>query len=237
MNKVISLCIGLLGVLVNSLQAQNLSAPYSEVKGKVVISQFQSLDKPTTEEGIFLNALLWTIENRVVREEDDEVPMIEVDYDKRQFALGTLQVNPKTGSLYRYLFSVKVSDNIITMLASDITYEAETAVIKLVKRLPFEKLQPEKKPKHKIYLDEFAILRQSACQRMLEAVSANEPPVITHWREIKEKNIVKGMTEAECILSLGKPASVQKKDGKAEWMYDSYTYLFFENGVLSSFIR
>ncbi len=237
MNKVISLCIGLLGVCMNSLQAQNLFEPYSEVKGKVVISQFQSLDKPGTEEGIFLNALLWTIENREVREADEEVLDIDVDYDKRQFALETLRTNPKTGSLYRYVLSVKVTDNIITMLASDITYEAETAVIKLVKRLPFEKLQPEKKPKHKAYLDEYAVLYQACFRKMLEAVSVDEPPVITHWREIKEKNIVKGMTEAECILSLGRPASVQKQGSKTEWMYDSYTYLFFENGVLSSFIR
>lgn len=220
------------------LKAQgNAYPPYTRIKDKIVISQFHTLDKPETTEGIFLNALLWTIENRNAGEWKEEIPTIETDYDKKQFAVETILTNPKTASQYHCTFSVKVSDNIITVLVSDITYEAETTVIKLVKRLPFEKLQPEKKPKHKEYLDEFAALYQAYSKQMIEAITSNHPPIIGHWTEIKEGTVVKGMTEDECMLAMGKPASIQKQGNKTEWMYDAYTYLFFENGTLTSFIK
>ena len=130
-----------------------------------------------------------------------------------------------------------MADNIITILASDISCETQVAPIKLVRRLPFEKLQPEKKEKHKENLNEFAALYETYSKQMLEYIASTNPPVVTHWTEIKNKEVVKGMTAAECLLSMGKPASVQKSDGKEEWMYDAYTYLFFENGLLTSFIK
>lgn len=234
------LLVFLLFLLVTGLRAQTSGSPYSDVKGKRVISRFRSLDKPATgAEGIFLNALLWVIENREAAREEEEsgTGRPEADYDKMQFSVPMVEHDARSNSCYRYLLSVRVSDNIVTLLASDITYEAETAVIKLVKRFPFEKLQPEKKPKHREYLDGFASLCEERFRLLLKAVEENTPPVIRHWTEIKENRVEKGMTEAECLLSMGKPASVQKQGDKTEWMYDSYTYLFFENGRLSSFIK
>lgn len=216
-----------------SMQAQSVSSPYSEVNGKIVISQFQSLDGNCTENEIFLNALLWVIQNIPQTKEK----VLQADYDKKQFIITLMSGNPKTASHYRYSLSVKVSGNIITMLASDITYEAEAAVVKFVKRLSFEKLQPDKKPKHKEYLDEFAKIYKDCVTRILKFASTNSLPTITHWDEIKCKEVVKGMNQAECLLSFGKPASIQKQDNKEEWMYDTYTYLFFENGTVTSIIK
>lgn len=219
-------------VLCCSQAKAQVQAPYSIVDDKVVISQFQSV-KETTYENLFLNALLWTIQNAPQPEEK----ILEIDYDKKQFEVVWMLDNPKTACRYRCVVSVKVADNIITMLASDISQEAETAVIKLVKRLPFEKLNPEKKPKHKDYLTDFSNLYEKQVSQLMEFVTANQLPPITHWREIKENNVVKGMNPTECVLSLGKPASIQKQDNKEEWMYDAYTYVFFENGFVSSVIK
>lgn len=221
-------------------KAQTVESPYSEVKGNIVISEFHTLDKNYSAQTIFLNALLWMIENK---EEDDtkteeEKSTIEVDYDKNQYTVELIQKNPKNASSrYRCLFSVKVADNIITILASNIASEGEVSVIKLVKRLPFEKLQPEKKPKHKELLKEFAELHQKTVGQILEAITTRPAPVITHWTEIKDKDVVKGMNKQECLLAFGKPASIQKQGNKEEWMYDSYTYVFFENGIVSSLIK
>lgn len=221
------------------LAGAQVSSPYSEVKGSIVISEFHTLDKPASAEGIFLNALLWMIENREAgnTETEEDKGAFEIDYDKKQYLLELTRTDSKSASRYRCLFSVKVADNIITVLASNITYEAETNVIKLVKRLAFEKLQPEKKPKHKEYLNEFAALYKETVKRMLEAISANPAPVITHWAEVKNKEVVKGMSKQECLLAFGKPASVQKQGNKEEWMYDSYTYVFFENEIVTSLIK
>jgi len=53
----------------------------------------------------------------------------------------------------------------------------------------------------------------------------------------KNKEVVKGMSKQECLLAFGKPASVQKQGNKEEWMYDSYTYVFFENEIVTSLIK
>ncbi len=217
-------------------------SPYSEVKGKTVISEFHTLNKPSTTEGIFVNALLWMIEHKDKSLEDthtknENKKLFEVDYDKKQLLAEVTLTNPKTDSFYRYLYSAKITDNIITILASDISFEAQSNVIKFVKRLTFEKLQPEKKPKHKEYLDEFAKLHRIKVDEMLEAITQNPAPPITHWDKIKENDVVKGMNKAECLMSFGKPASIQKQGNKEEWMYDSYTYLFFENGIVQSLIK
>lgn len=229
----------LFALCMQSYAQSNIPSPYSEVKGNIVISEFHTLDKPDSAEGIFLNALLWMIENRELEstEVEENKSTFEIDYDKKQYLLRFTQTNSQSASRYRCLFSVKVTDNIITILASNITYEAETNVIKLVRRLAFEKLQPEKKPKHKEYLNEFARLHTETVKRMLEAITANPAPAVTHWTEIKNKEVVKGMNKQECLLAFGKPASVQKQGSKEEWMYDSYTYVFFENGIVASLIK
>lgn len=233
LNKIKILIAFLFIITFTCLQTKaQVQAPYSIVDDKVVIPQFQSVEG-TTSDNLFLNALLWTIQSAPQPEEK----VLEVDYDKKQFGVAWMLDNPKTACRYRCVVSVKVADNIITMLASDISQEAETAVIKLVKRLPFEKLNPEKKPKHKDYLTDFANLHEKQIAQLLEFITTNPLPPITHWREIKENDVVKGMNSTECTLSLGKPASVQKQGNREEWMYDSYTYVFFENGVVSSVIK
>lgn len=208
---------------------------YKEVKGQIIISQFRTMDNPSTPEGIFLNALLWEINQ--TESQKEEAATLKKEWEKQQFEKRMTWRNSQSSSCYRFILSVKVTDNILSITASNITYEAETTVIKLVKRLPFEKLQPEKKPKHKEYLDEFATLYQAYSKQMIEAITSNHPPIINHWTEIKEGTVVKGMTEDECMLAMGKPASIQKQGNKTEWMYDAYTYLFFENGILASFIK
>lgn len=219
------------------IQAQNTN-PYSEVKGKRVISEFHSLNKPSTSQAIFLNALLWVINKQELpQEEGATAPIREVDYDNQQLSAEFSLISPKTESCYRYIFTVKVSDNIIKLLASEITQESAVSVIKITKKLNFNKLQPEKKPKHQEYLDEFASLYADFTKEALQAISSNATPVITHWTEIKNKEIIKGMNEAECLMAWGKPLSIQTNENKTEWMYDSYTYAFFENGVVTTIIK
>ena len=66
------------------------------------------------------------IENRELENtEEEDKSTFEIDYDKKQYLLEFTQTNSQSASRYRCLFSVKATDNIITILASNITYEAE----------------------------------------------------------------------------------------------------------------
>lgn len=220
--------------LYTTLMAQGA---YSMVEGKMVVSRFYPIDNPKSIDGIFYNSLLWFIEHKAESEEGETTPTMNVDYEKKQFAAEWILKNPNKGGQYRCTISVRVSDGILTLLFSDMTFEAETVVIKLIKRLPFERLQPSKKPQHQEHLDGFARLSEVFGKEVCAFVQENQPHIVTHQKEIESHTVVKGMTEAECLLSMGRPASVQQQDERTEWMYDAYTYLFFENGVLVSMIK
>lgn len=240
MQKNIFLFICGLFLLCPLMNAQSVPSPYTIVKGKVVISQFHTLEQPSTPEGIFVNALLWAIEHREfadLNEEEKEKMAFAVDYDKRQFTVELMQKGASSGMRYNSLFSVNVADNIITILVSDISCEAQIGPIKLTRQMPFEKLQPEKKEKHKENMGEFADLCETYMKGMLGYVKTSKPPVITHWMEIKDKKVVKGMTEYESLFAKGVPASITEAGGKIRWMYDSSTYLFFEKGKVVSIIE
>lgn len=64
MQKNIFLFICSLFLLCPLVNAQSVPSPYTVVKDKVVISQFHTLEQPSTSEGIFVNALLWAIDHR-----------------------------------------------------------------------------------------------------------------------------------------------------------------------------
>ena len=214
----------------------NLPTPYTVVGGKVAISQFHSLEQPTTAEGIFLNALVYFL-NAQERDEDGKLPAVTTDYDKHQFALEQTLTNQRTSSTYRCSLQVLVSDNIITVQALDIALESQVSVVKLTKRLSFEKLNPDKKPQHKEYLTEFATLFQTTVDGLLEYIASNEPPVVTHYKEIKNQQVVKGMTKAECLLALGKPVSIDESEGKLHWIYESYVHIFFDGETVVTVIN
>lgn len=235
-NKTTLSCLVFCTVSATMLAQGNLSAPYSVVDGKVALSYFQSLDNPKTAEGIFLNALYY-IKDGQKRDEEGNLPATSVDYDTYQFTTELAINSSQTNSVYRYVLSVKVAENIITLLLTDITCESEVAVVKLTKRLAFEKLQPEKKSKHKEYSEDFAKLAQQSVDKLLEFVSEQTPPTVTHYKEIKSGQVAKGMTEAECLFAMGKPVSVNTNGSKTQWIYGAFTHVFFEEGVVATFIR
>lgn len=214
----------------------NLPSPYSTVDGKVSISQFKTMDQPDTAEGIFLNALLYVVSHQE-RDEDGNLPTMEVDYDKHKFVTNAVFTNPKTSSVYKCVFSVLVSDNIITTMMSSISYESEVAVVKLAKHLAFEKLRIDKKPQHKQYLTEFASLTENYIDELVAYITSNTPPTVTHYQEIKNGRVVKGMTEAECLMSVGNPVTVYNEGEKYHWIYDSYTHIFIKDGIVVSVIN
>lgn len=59
------------------------------------------------------------------------------------------------------------------------------------------------------------------------------------WQAITEGRLLKGMSKAECRLSIGIPAESKKiatySGLKEQWLYNTGTYLFFSDGVLEEF--
>ena len=234
--NLVLVCSAFCAVSLSGQAQSNLPTPYSSVDGGVVVSNFFTMDAPDTTEDIYVNALLWAT-NNVIAAEDVAPGPVESDTDAQQLSIDCALTSKKLDGIYFFKLSVRVADNILTTLASDINYQSEVAVVKFTKRTSFDKLQPDKKSKHKEYMDDFASLYPKLLSSLTEYISSHEPPTITHWSQISQNDVVKGMTEDECLLSLGRPVRKQEQGSKVQWIYDSYTYLFFEDGKLVSLIR
>lgn len=236
-HKIIAFASSALCAVCATVQAQTaLPSPYSSVDGGVVVSNFYTMSAPSSSQDIFLNALLWATDNMTSTESEAPGPAT-CDVDGRSLSINCVIASKKLEVNYVFTLSAKVSDNILTVLASDIGCEGEVAVVKLTKRLSFNKFQPEKKEKHKEYMDDFAALYKKLLDDMTTFIASHEPPTVTHWNQVRENEVVKGMTEDECLLAIGRPVKRQEQGSKTQWIYGSFSFVYFENGRVVSLIR
>lgn len=178
---------------------------------------------------LFANIVLWA-------QNAADVPGLDffskLDYGMRHMELET-RVKVKNVT-YTGMLKVDVYGGIIKFRVDDIVQQ--TTIIMSPKLTPLEKLQPYKKPAHKVAIEEFEAEESILISNMLDFAKTNALPKITHWTEIKDGKIVKGMNEVECQLAVGRPRIVIDGDEK-QWQINSSMYVFFKNGVVSSIVR
>lgn len=214
--------------------AQGRIFPHSIADNKVVFTGFESFEG-LPDETVFVNALLWTA-NHGSKLKDD---FGQIDYQGMRFTCKKTSASalPQQYPVcYHCDVSMQVSSDMLSFLVSGIVCESG-GVLNTVKKIPFENLDPEKKTKHADYLKEFTETNSAELNALFEFIRSNKLPTITHWDEITQGKVAKGMNEVECTLAYGKPLDVKLSGDKAQWMYSSSTYLFFEKGVLTSHLR
>lgn len=208
--------------------------PVSIDGNKYVVNGFVSFDN-LTDETVFANALLWTVENICPKQQDG---ITDRDVKGKSFScdlvLGSM---PGTGlnNTYYCRATFRVADKKLVYYISDVLVESSVFVMKKV--TPLEKLTPEKKPAHKEIMEDFAQTESSVLNKMFDFIITNPLPAITHWNEIAIRKPVEGMNETECRLAFGKPQSIMETNGEIQWMYTSSFYLFFKDGRVRTIIR
>lgn len=208
---------------------------YSIVDNKVVFTGFETISG-ISDETIFINALLWAITHSSKLKED----FSKIDYSGMNFTYKKIfystTSSEQSPSTYTCESSIRISNDMISFLVTDIIYES-TGALNIIKRIPFEKLDPEKKAKHIEYLNEFTKSNSGALNEMFDFIRNNKTPSITHWEEITQNKVTKGMNQAECTLAYGKPIDIKTAGNKEQWMYGNSVYLFFEDGILASYLK
>lgn len=205
----------------------------SIVDKKLVFTGFEML-RGLSDETIFVNALVWAINNSSKLKDD----FIKIDYQKMSFECNKIyqSTNQKEPTTFRMNYSVRVSDNMLTFLVSDILAE-NPGPLSLVKKQYFDKLNVEKKPKHAQLLNEFTTINSGVLNSMFKFIKTNRLPTITHWNEISQNIVVNGMNQIEALLSYGKPIDSKKTDNREQWMFGNSIYLFFTDGLVTSVLR
>lgn len=208
--------------------------PVSVDGNKYVVNGFVAFDNRTDEE-IFANALLWTVENVCPKQQDGiterDVKGKSLKYD---LVLGSI---PGSGleNTYYCRVTLRVADKKLLYYISDVLVESSVFMMKKV--TPFEKLTPEKKDSHKQTMDDFVQAESSILNKMFDFISSHTLPDITHWDEIAIRKPIEGMNETECRLAFGKPQSIMETNGEIQWMYTSSFYLFFKDGRVRTVIK
>lgn len=205
-----------------------------EVDGKLAYTGFTSVGG-VSEEDLFVGLLLWTIDRCPKFKEG----LMDVDYDKKTFSVQTQLESSKRAdnpAVYYFLADYTVSEDKLSFTYSKINCEC-AGMLNMKTVIAFDRMKPDKKPKHRAYMEEFKKRASESVEELMEFVKTNRHMPITHWDEIRRERVVKGMNESECLLSYGKPLDIiNSETGGTRWRYGNFNYLFFKSGVLTSIV-
>lgn len=228
------LLTGILPVVAQTFTEQKKTYPLGADGNKYVVSGFTPFSS-VTDETIYANALLWTIENVCPKLREG---ITEVNVPAKSFSCDLIlssAADSKQRNTYYCKAIFRVADKKLVYYISDILIESSVIVMKKVTAM--EKLQPERKTSHQEIMDDFVLAESQVLNKIFDFITTNQLPPITHWKEISISKPVKGMTENECRLAFGKPQTVLDSNGEVQWMYSSSFYLFFKNGRVETIIK
>lgn len=201
---------------------------------KYIVSGFVPYEG-MTDEIIYVNTLLWAIENVSPQLREG---INDVNIAGKSFNCNIVIASPAgSGQNDTYFCKAifRVADGKLIYYLCDIFIESTNFVSKKI--TPMEKLTPDKKPAHRQQMDKFEQAESAILNQLFDYISTYRPSTISHWNEITARKPVKGMTEDECRLAFGKPQSILETSGEVQWMYSSSFYLFFRDGVVSTIIK
>ncbi|MDR0982839.1 MAG: hypothetical protein LBM07_06320 [Culturomica sp.] len=206
---------------------------YTIADNKVVVSdliEFSGL----TDEQIFVNALLFAIDRFT-----EEERFAKIDFEKHQFTVDRCIISENLeDTRYYYSIDFKLSEGMLTFWARNIFYKSSDLIaLGSPKGVPFEKLNPEKRPKQQAYLDEFLAENTAYIREMTDAVRRNAGGEVTHWTEIATGKVVKGMNETEVKLIYGKPQHTSLSGERCRMLFKNNIVVILESGIVSNVIK
>lgn len=175
----------------------------------------------------FANAFLWAVNEGPARKEE----IIDCDFLKRQFTM-VYNLRKQDAVAYTCRLDIKISNGQLMFLVSDIKMQGGL----MSAFLNFDKLNPEKKSKHKDIISEFQSLNNQKLQELLSFVEANTPN-ITNWKNVCLGKIERGMSSDEVRLVYGKPVTVQENGNESQYIFSTFIYVYFDNDIVKSFVN
>lgn len=183
---------------------------------------------------IFVGAAIHIVDNL-----DSETDFLEsVDFDSRKIQLARKVSfgENKTATTYKYRIAFQAADGLLSFVCYDISAGYREKGI-LPRTLPVEKLTPDKNPRHQELIDEYTRINSEFINNMAEAIKSGNTQPVSHWDEIKDNRVVKGMNATEVKLALGRPASIRDTNSRSKWMYGNDTVIIFTDGKVTTVIE
>lgn len=190
----------------------------------------QSADK------IFLAALNYAADNLDATDGHEQIGEIkpeEKSFMLRQFSHQGTNNNEST---FTRLTLVKAENGNLVFRSTelDVKYREKGLI---PRTLAFEKLNPATKTRHRELVEQYADINSRYFHDMAAAVPESGKLEVTHWKEIADKEVVKGMNRFEAKLILGKPITERDNGDRVRWIYPKNYVLLFTKGKLTRIIE
>lgn len=195
---------------------------------KRIVTGSKEYDKPDRE--IFANALLWAINSGKQLKEN----ILDCDYDKLSYKM-VYNLQQDGGTTFTANLTIRVAQGRLVYLIENIK-GLPSGMGAVLGATSFDRMNPEKKPKQQAMIFEFEELSKKVLVAMLESVGSTSTN-IDHWQEITTGQVVKGMSLTDVTLILGKPVDKQVSGNITQFMYNQFTYVFFEDDKVKSVMQ
>jgi hypothetical protein len=203
----------------------------AEDNGKLQISDLVDLPNVSAET-IFVNTMVDVKSN--FNAEIEEIN--KVDYERMRFCLVRSVDDADHVATYNYTIAVQTTDGIMTFLVTDISIGYKEKGI-LPRTLAIEKMKPYKDKRHKELIEQCAVSISKYVNKLASAVTSQTHPAVTHWQDIYQGNVTKGMNETEVMLVKGRPDSSRQSNARTKWMYGNDNVIIFTDGVVTNIIQ
>lgn len=226
MRKIILLFIALLAVAAHAEQTYTL-----ELKdGRYICTGAADCDKD--DKAVFGGAVLWALEQAGAA---DKAKSAIVDYDAGKLMLTVRPAVPAGDYSYTFSLTMRAKDGRLLFLIEKIRCVPK-GVLGGLSAISFDKVNLEKKPQQKEYIDRFGEMCDDYVKQMVSEVMKKDMN-LTHWEAIVKGLVVKGMTENECLMAVGKPATVTENTQRVQWTYGSGMIVVFEQGSVTAVVK
>lgn len=220
-------------MLPTEVDGVTIMRPVTNADGKAEVSDL--LETPNVgKDNVFIAAVVYAAENL-----DRETDAIEtIDFDLKRFAVKR-QVRSgegKKASAYTYTTAFQAADGLLSFASYDIDIEYKEKGI-LTRHITIEKMKPSDNKRHAELIEDFSLCNSRWLHEMETYVKTNPSLMVTHWADIKDGNVVKGMNETEVKLVGGAPVSVRKNGDRVKWMYSNDFVVIFTDGIVTTVIQ
>lgn len=205
----------------------------TDADGKARVTGFVDIPGLDTTQG-FVAALINVSDN--IDRGVDEISI--VDFENKRFVVSR-QIpdgEGKNATVYRYDTAFQFTDGIMTFCSYDINIEFKEKGI-IPRKLDIEKFKPATNERHKEIVEGFFLTNSRIIDGIVKYAIANHDIKISHWDDIKDGTVVKGMNEAEVKLIGGKPRSVNQSGNRLQWMYSNDFIVIFTDGIVTNVIQ
>lgn len=161
-----------------------------------------------------------------------------IDFDNARFIVSRSIVDGegRNGATYNFKSAYQFDDKLMSFSIYDINIEYKEKGL-IPRKLPIEKLKPAKNQRHKELIEGMSFRASQVIDKIQKYAKDNPHISISHWKEIKDGKVVKGMNKDEVTLIGGKPRSVNQSGDREQWMFSNDFIVIFNNGIVSNVIQ